>query len=104
MAAKHVTAGNFDSSVLQSKQPTVVDFYADWCGPCRMMSPIVDELARELDGTAQVVKVNVDEAPHLASQYGVQSIPAFVILKDGKAQQTLVGVQSKEVLKSALAG
>ena len=104
MVAKHVTSENFDTLVLNSDRPTIIDFYADWCGPCRMMNPVVEELAKELAGTAQVVKVNVDEAPDVASRFGVQSIPTFVVLRDGKAKQQLVGVQSKQALKSALAG
>ncbi|MCR9295225.1 MAG: thioredoxin [bacterium] len=104
MGAKHVNSENFESLVLNADQPTIVDFYADWCGPCRMMNPVVEELARELAGMAQVVKVNVDEAPEVASRFGVQSIPTFVVLRDGKAKQQLVGVQSKQALKSALAG
>lgn len=104
MTARHVAASEFDNVVLNSAQPTIVDFYADWCGPCRMMNPVVEELAEELGDSAQVVKVNVDDAPDVASRYGVQSIPTFVVLQDGQAKQTLVGVQSKEDLKSALAG
>ncbi len=104
MTARNVASSEFDQVVLNSEHPTIVDFYADWCGPCRMMGPVVEELAEELGDSAQVVKVNVDEAPDVASRYGVQSIPTFVVLRDGQAQQTLVGVQSKEDLKAALAG
>ncbi|MCG8653920.1 MAG: thioredoxin domain-containing protein, partial [Pirellulales bacterium] len=75
-----------------------------WCGPCRMMSSVVDELASDVGDEAHVLKVNVDEAPELASQYQVQSIPAFIVLRDGEVVNSLVGVQSKQALAEALAG
>ncbi len=98
MPALHVNDKNFDASVNQESQPVLVDFFADWCGPCRAMSPVVDEVADELAGKAKVVKVNVDEAPEAATRYGIQSIPAFVVFKDGKVQSTLTGVVNKETL------
>lgn len=85
-------------------RPTLVDFYADWCGPCRAMAPVVDKLARDLDGWANVVKVNVDESPALASEYAVQSIPTFLVVRDGYATQRLVGMQTKQALVKAIAG
>lgn len=104
MTARHVTSEAFAHEVLESERPTLVDFYADWCGPCRAMSPVVDELAHDLDGQANVVKVNVDESPALASDYAVQSIPTFIVVRDGGATQRLVGMQSKQALVKAVAG
>ena len=104
MSAKHVTSDTFQKEVLDAQQPTLVDFYADWCGPCRAMGPLLDELADDFDGPANVVKVNVDEAPEIAGRYGVQSIPTFVVVRDGQATDTLVGVQSKQNLATAIAG
>ena len=104
MSARHITSTDFEQQVLQADRPTLVDFYADWCGPCRAMGGLVDELAADSNLDANVVKVNVDESPDLAKQYGVQSIPTFIVVKDGVASQRLVGVQSKEDLEAALAG
>jgi len=81
---------------------SLVDFWAEWCGPCRMMSPIIDELAKEFDGKAKIGKVNVDEEMELAEQFGVSSIPTLVIIKDGKEVKRFVGVTQKAVLTSAL--
>ena len=104
MAAKHVTTEAFDQDVLKSEQPTLVDFYADWCGPCRTMGSVVNELADELQGDANIVKVNIDESPELASRYGVESIPTFVVIRNGEATNKLVGVQPKTSLANALVG
>ena len=102
MTAKHVVNETFDREVLHSNVPTLVDFYADWCGPCRAMGTVVDELASDVDGQADVVKVNIDDSPELASRYGVQSIPTFVVVRDGEATSKLVGVQPKSALAAAL--
>ena len=80
----------------------LVDFWAPWCGPCRMVGPVVDELAEELDGQARVLKVNVDEAPDLAARFGVQAIPYLVVLKDGEMVDRHVGVRSKNDLKQSV--
>ena len=104
MSAKHVTSEAFEREVLQSERPTLVDFYADWCGPCRAMGGVVDELAGEVGEEANVVKVNIDDAPELASRYGVQSIPTFIVVRNGEATEKLVGVQSKQALATAVAG
>lgn len=94
MAVMKLTAANFNQEVLQSDQPVLVDFYADWCGPCRMMSPIVDEIAAERKDV-KVCKVNVDEQTALAQQYGVMSIPTMIVFKNGQPATRYVGAQPK---------
>lgn len=103
MASRHLTSDAFERDVLQSERPTLVDFYADWCGPCRATAPVLDELSQELEGQANVVKVNVDESPELATQYGVEAIPTFIVIRNGKAVTKLVGIQSKQALAKAIA-
>lgn len=89
---------NFEKEVLNSEQPVLVDFYADWCGPCKMMGPIIEEIANELQGKAKVGKINVDENQDLAIQYDVMSIPTIIIFKNGKEVKRFVGVRDKEEL------
>ncbi len=96
------TVENFDDEVLKSDLPVLVDFYADWCGPCKMMGPVVAKLAEEYEGKAKVGKINVDEQPELAEKYGVMSIPAFVILKNGELVDQSLGAMPKEVLEEKL--
>ena len=96
------TDANFQSEVLDSDQPVLVDFWAAWCGPCRMVGPTIEELAREYDGTVKVGKLNIDENQQAASDFGISSIPAVLLFKDGKVVETLVGVQSKERYEAAL--
>ena len=103
MTARHVTSEAFEREVLNSELPTLVDFHADWCGPCRVMGPVVDELANDLQGRANVVKIDVDESPELAARYGVQSIPTFLVVREGKATERLIGVQGREALAAAIA-
>ena len=91
---------NFEGEVLNASQSVIVDFYADWCGPCKMMSPIIDEIAEELENV-KVGKINVDNNQDLAAQYDVMSIPTIMIFKNGKAVQTFVGVTDKEKIKQA---
>lgn len=89
---------NFEKVVLNSEEPVLVDFFADWCGPCKMMAPIVEELATELDGKAKVGKINVDENSDIAIEYNVMSIPTLIVFKNGKEEKRLVGVRNKEEL------
>lgn len=90
---------NFEQLVLRSDKPVLVDFWAPWCMPCRMLAPTVEELAEELAGRVTVGKVNVDEAPALAMKYRVSSIPALIVFENGTADRRTVGVQDKETLK-----
>ncbi len=93
-----ISSENFEEEVLNSEKPVLVDFFADWCGPCKMMAPIVEELATELDGKAKVGKLNVDENSDIAVEYNVMSIPTLIVFKNGKEEKRLVGVQDKEEL------
>ena len=99
---REFTADNFESEVLQSDQPVLVDFWAEWCGPCRQIAPTVDEVAAEYEGRAVVGKVNIDHHPDIASQYGIRSIPNLLIFSDGKVQQQIVGAVGKGELTGAL--
>ena len=99
MAVLHLNSENFEKEVLEAQEPVLVDFYADWCGPCKMMAPVVEKIAQELAGQAKVCKINVDEARDIASEYGVMSIPTFIVFKQGKPTRTTVGVQSEDILK-----
>lgn len=93
-----INSENFEKEVLNSEKPVLVDFFADWCGPCKMMAPIVEELATELDGKAKVGKINVDENSDIAIEYNVMSIPTLIVFKNGKEEKRLVGVRDKEEL------
>lgn len=100
MAAVVLTKDNFNSSI--ESGVTLVDFWAPWCGPCKMQLPIVEELAGELSGQATIGKINVDEEPELASQFGVMSIPTLILFKDGQPVDKMVGLQSKDALKGKI--
>ena len=101
MSVITLTKDNFEAEVLLSNQPVLVDFWASWCGPCRMLSPIVDEIAAERTDI-KVGKINVDEQPELASQFGVMSIPTLMVFRDGAAADTSVGVVPKAKILSML--
>ena len=96
------TDANFDAEVLQSDQPVLVDFWATWCGPCRTIAPIVEELASDYDGKAKVVKLDVDNNPQTAMKYGIRSIPSLLFFKGGKPVDQMVGVVPKRVLADKL--
>jgi thioredoxin 1 len=102
MSVIAVTENNFEAEVLKSPLPVLVDFWAQWCGPCKQLSPIVDEVAGDLAGKLKVVKVNVDEAGELAAQFNIMSIPTLVIFKDGKPVWQGVGLHSKTALLAEL--
>ena len=95
MAELKITAANFENEVLRSDKPVLLDFYADWCGPCRMLSPVLHELAEENSGTLKVGKINVDEQTELAARFQVSSIPMLVVFKDGKVAAKSVGYRPK---------
>jgi thioredoxin 1 len=97
-----ITDANFDKEVLQNNKPVLVDFWAVWCGPCQMQGPIVEEVAKTMNGKAKVGKLNVDENPAMAQKFSVMSIPTLMIFKGGTVVKQLVGVQSKETLLSEL--
>jgi len=100
--ALEITDSNFDEVVLQSDKPVLVDFWAEWCGPCRMVGPIVEELAKEYDGKVVVGKVNVDYNPDISVKYGIRNIPALLFFKDGQIVDKQIGAVPKSVLADKL--
>ncbi|HEY5614603.1 MAG TPA: thioredoxin [Bacteroidota bacterium] len=93
-----VTDANFDTEVIKSDKPVLVDFWAEWCGPCRMVAPIVEELAKEYNGTLKVGKMDVDSNPQVSMQYGIRSIPTLLVFKGGKVVEQVVGAVPKRIL------
>lgn len=101
MSVITLTKENFESEVMNSDKPVLVDFWASWCGPCRMLSPVVDEVAEEVN-TVKVGKINVDEQPELAAKFGVMTIPTLIFFKEGKIVETSVGVKPKKAIISMI--
>ena len=102
MAITHLYNDNFDAQIHASELPALVDFWATWCGPSRMIAPIVEEISDELDGKLNVFKVDVDEAEDIAMQFGIMSIPTLIIFKDGEEKERIVGYRSKEDLEAMI--
>jgi thioredoxin 1 len=100
--SKKFTKGNFNTEVIGSEIPVLVDFWAEWCGPCKMVAPTIDSVAKELEGKVKVGKVNVDEEPDLAGEYGVMSIPTFMLFKGGAPVHTFTGALPKESLMAQI--
>ena len=98
MATVKIDTGNFDSDVLNSDTPVVVDFWAEWCGPCKMIAPSLEEISDEMDGQVKIAKVNMDENPDLAAKYGIRSIPTLLMFKDGEPVAIQVGAAPKNKL------
>ena len=98
MAVGKVSDTTFESEVLKATGPVVVDFWAEWCGPCRMIAPALEEISGSLDGKVKIVKLNVDENPQTAAKYGIQSIPTLMIFKNGQVQERVVGAYPKAAL------
>ena len=102
MAITHLFNDNFNAEIQSSELPALVDFWATWCGPCRMLAPIIEEISDDLDGKLNVYKVDVDEAEDIAMQFGVMSIPTLIVFKDGAEQERIVGYRSKEDLMAMI--
>ncbi len=100
MATVKIDNNNFQSDVLQSAEPVVVDFWAEWCGPCKMIAPALEEIATELNGKVKIAKINIDENPELAAQFGVRSIPTLMLFKGGEVADIKVGAAPKTALSA----
>ena len=104
MSEIQLTDDTFDKDVVQSPEPVLVDFWAPWCGPCRMLTPVIEEISKEYAGKVRVAKINTDEHPNAASRYKISAIPTLLFFKGGKVVEQLVGVHSKAEIKKTLDG
>ena len=102
MSVLHLTKETFAQEVLNTSLPVLIDFWAPWCGPCRMVSPMIDQIAQELKDSAKVCKINIDEEPELASAFGVMSIPTLLVIQEGKVGDQSVGLKAKEQINQML--
>lgn len=100
MSVHEISGAQFETEVLGATEPVLVDFWAPWCGPCRMLGPVLDELSSELKGQLKIVKINVDDNPELAGVFGIRSIPTMLLFKDGKLQDQKTGVLSKDLIST----
>jgi len=98
MSVIHLTSENFEEEVMEARVPVLIDFWANWCGPCKMMSPVVNQIAEDMGASAKVCKIDIDEQSELASKYNVMSIPTFIVFKDGKEVKRKIGAMPKEEL------
>lgn len=98
----HTDDNTFEAAVLKTDRPALVDFWAPWCGPCRALAPVLEEIGKVYDGRVNVIKVNVDDSPKTAANYGVQSIPTLLFIREGKVRETLVGLTTKEKLAALI--
>ena len=97
-----ITDDNFENEVVKCKQPVMIDFWAEWCGPCKMIAPTIDEISKEYSGKIKVGKVNVDENPGISGKFGIRSIPTLIFFKDGAIVEQMIGVQPKGSIKSKI--
>lgn len=102
MSLTHVTDSNFQEEILDSKGLTLVDFWAPWCGPCRILGPVIEELAEEMKDSVKVCKMNVDEEREIAGKYGIMSIPTVMLFKDGELVESMIGLQDKSAFEAVI--